>query len=151
MIDVILMAETNEALAKFGLAHGLLVPDGEGGWKNAKGVDWAYWAGSGLMKRSLGKYDAEGNTIAEPEFVPGLAIVLRLFGEFYKKDGIKRDGEWIKSKTLQFIYDNGTAGEVEGIPYHEIDGVRILKPSDVIAKLSEWGVPGHEFSGGNAL
>lgn len=148
MIDVILMADTNTALAQFGLAHGLLVSDGEGGWTNAPGVDWSRWAGSGIMLRSQGEYDAEGNTISEPVFVPGHAIVLRLYGAFYESDKIERDGDWFKSKTMQFIHDNGTATEVEGIPCTEVDGVRVFKPRDVLAKLKEWGVPGHEFAGG---
>jgi hypothetical protein len=39
---------------------------------------------------------------------------------------------------------------MQGIPYYEIDGVRLLRPQDVEAFVQSRNIPGHIWVGGNS-
>lgn len=171
MIDLILHAADKATLKTFAETNGLreqyvetpAAIDLETGevtrpavmaWRDKKGLEYAWWAGSGKMLRTPGTYDAEGNELTAPTYVNGVVAILRLHGEFFENDQLETAEEtteqWHRSKAARYIKNNGTAGTVQGINCYVLDGVRILRPQDVMGKLAEWGVPGHEFSGGNS-
>ena len=122
------------------------------GWRTRKGVEWCWWAGSGKLMRSPGTYDDEGNELTAPTYVAGLVAIIRLSGDFFSQDKLdaQPDAEqWARSKVVRYILRNGTVGQTGGIAFVEMDGVRLFRPGDVQAKIAEWGVPGHEWLGGN--
>ena len=100
-----------------------------------------------------------------PTYVPGFVALCRIYADFFDTDHITADQEldddgdhisdedrleqWGRSRVARYIKKNGTAGTALGIAYRELDGGRIFKPEHVMAKLDEWGVPGHEWLGHN--
>lgn len=121
-------------------------------WRTKPGVEWCWWAGSGKLMRSPGTYDAEGNELTAPVYVAGLVAIIRLSGEFFGQDRLDAEPDaeqWARSKVIRYIRQNGQLGQTAGIAFVEMDGVRLFRPSDVQAKLADWGVAGHEWLGGN--
>ena len=170
MIDLILHAADKATIKTFAETHGLreqyvetpAVIDPETGevttpavmaWRDKHGLEYVWWAGSGKMLRTLGTYDAEGNELTAPTYVNGVVVILRLHSDFFEDDRLDTEEEipeqHHRSKTARYIKNNGTADTVQGINCYVLDGVRLFRPADVQAKLTEWGVPGHEFLGGN--
>jgi len=168
VIDLILRAPDRATLVTFARNNGLMEqvvlardtdPDSptygeptETEWRLKKGVDYCWWAGSGQMMRSRGTYDEEGNQLTAPTFVPGVVAIMRLYADFFNEDRIEAEPDaeqWARSKVVKYIKDNGVIGQIQGIAYAELDGVQVFRPADVVAKLAEWGVAGHEWMGGN--
>lgn len=157
MIDLILWATDRATLRTFAQNNNLLVQDDEGNWKPRDGLEWDWWGGTGKLMRTQGTYDAEGNELTAPTYIPGEVLLLRIHGDFFNTDRLEPDEadpdkaeQWARSKVARFIKNNGTPGTVQGVNYYELDGVRIFRAADVQAKLVEWGVPGHEWLGGNS-
>jgi len=172
MIDLVLHTTDQATLATWAKTHGLMrevkvrdtdpesptfgemISQDPPEWQVRRGVEWCWWAGSGRMMRARGTYDEEGNELTPPQYVAGMVALLRLSGEFFNEDRIEAEPDaeqWARSKVVKYIKDNGQIGQTGGIAYVEMDGVRVFRPSDVQAKLSEWGVPGHEWLGGNVF
>jgi hypothetical protein len=112
--------------------------------------------------RTVGTYNADGTVATEPTYFPGVVLLLRVHPElFYTEDQIDQQAEppnpgeetesWSKSKFARYIKNNGTAGTAQGIDYYELDGVRLFKYQALLDKVEEWGVPSHQWAGGNAF
>lgn len=157
MLDLVLWALTKADMRAFAVKRGLFVSDGQGGHVARDGFEWSWWAGSGKMLQAHPEYDEEGNLLKGPVHMPGVVALARIHASFFDGDKIEpasddpeKGEQWARSKLVRFIRENGRIGQAGGIPYAEIDGVRVLRPADVQAKLAEWGAPGHEWLGGNA-
>lgn len=158
MIDIILWAPDRPTLRQFVINRGLLVDDGEGGFKRRDGFVDSWWAGTGNFMTAKGVYDNDGNEITPPTFSPGQVALLRVYGSYFSDDVIVPDDadpdkeeQWARSKIAQAIKNNGTPGSIQGgeITYYEWDGVRIFRAADVMTWLVANDLPGHEFMGGN--
>lgn len=163
MIDLILHCNAKSDLRAFAIANNLMrevmetVVDpetgersrqGTGEYKVRPGVEWCWWAGSGKMLRRAAVVDSEGNETTPGQYVNGFVAILRISGEMFRKD---KTDDGTRHKVIRYIKNNGTEGTAAGLTYFEIDGVRMFRPEDVNAKLQEWGVPGHQWLGGNVL
>ena len=126
--------------------------DSEGNTR--EGVRYCWWAGSGKFMTKKGTYDQDGNELTAPEFLPGHVILLRIDTQFWPEDKIAEQNEdgtleqWARSKVVRYIKNNGTLGTMAGIPYYELDGVRIFRPQDVQTWLDAKGLPGHVWRRG---
>jgi len=171
MIDLIFHATSKEHMEKAAAGFELYVPvtekqlvskateDQEAvyeevtvGWEWVPGITVSWWAGSGKMLKAKGTYDKEGNELTPPIFVDGIVGLFRLHGEFFENDKLESEEteQCYRSKVAAYIMENGEESEVEGIKCNTIQGVSILNPDSLSAKLKEWNVPGHVFSGGNS-
>lgn len=167
MIDLILHCPTGTAaLLAWAKTHPPANPlifeqdDGEGGTININrtGFEYCLWAGSGQFMTVKGTYDGEGNEITPPTFLPGTVALCRIYSEFFEDQYIDPAGaadpenpeQWEKNKVAKYIKDNGTLDSVGTIPYYEVDGVRIFRPTDVEAFLAANNIPGHIWLGGNS-
>lgn len=156
MIDLILWANTRATLRTFAQNNNLLVQseDSEGNitWVPRDGLEWDWWGGTGKLMRTPAVVDQDGNVTTPATYIPGEVLLMRIHGDFFNSDRIPDAADqeqWSRSKVARFIRNNGTPGTVQGVNYYELDGVRIFRAADVQAKLAEWGVPGHEWLGGN--
>jgi hypothetical protein len=166
-IDLILWAPDKATLATFAKsnppANPLMqdVDDGEGGTITVTrdGVSYCWWAGSGKMLTQLGTYDSEGNELTPPQYLTGVVALLRIHSDFFNQTRLNPDPEdpdaaeqWARSTVAKYIKDNGTPGTVAGgtIPYYELGGIRIFRPTDVEQFLSNNNLPGHIWVGGNS-
>lgn len=129
-------------------------------WTFPAGVYIAPWNETGKVMRAPGTYDAEGNELTPPTYIPGFAVIIRFAYDVEENDRIEgdtdEDGDTIpeedrdtiygKSQIVRFIKKNGTLGQAAGIPYYEMpNGLRFFRYEDVTAKCAEWGTPGHVF------
>ncbi len=140
MIDLILHADTKATLATFARARGLQVQSAEGEWVNRRGVEWDWWAGSGKFRT--------GGTDEAPVFYPGFVIILRLWDEAGAEDEAideTEEGVFRRSVIARYIKRNGTPTTVGTIPAYVIDGVTIMRRSDVDDWLAGRGLPTHVF------
>lgn len=121
------------------------------GWRWRTGITISWWAGSGKMLKAHGTYDEEGTELTAPVYVDGVVGLFRLHGDFEKGDRLGAESEgpqYLRSKVAAYLTAEGEAGDVEGIACNTLMGVGILNPTSLNKKIREWGVPGHEFSGG---
>lgn len=102
-----------------------------------------------------------------PTFVPGVLVIMRISGARFMADRIPADmandddgdpisvedraEQWGRSRIARWIKKNGTQGTNVGITYYEVDGVRIMRAQDVQERVAAWGVPGHQWLGGNSF
>jgi len=160
MIDLVLYATNRAALVAWGETNPPGRPliesidDGEGGTRKVAraGLEWAPWAGSGRFMTAAGEYDQDGNEITPPTFAPGYVIKMRIHSEFFDWDRLDTEPadpddvkEWERSKVAQYVRNNGTPGTMGGIPYYEVDGVRLFRRNDVEAFLNSNNLPSHTF------
>ena len=169
MIDLILRASTKADMGRWARDHGLMeryietpaVLDTETGeettpavmaWRNKPGLEWSWWNETGKLMTARGTYDAEGNELTAPSFAPGVVLLLRIHGEFFKDDNLtpaeddpEKDEQWARSKVVRYIKNNGTPGIVLGIRYYELDGIQVYKPEDVAEFIAARNVPDHRF------
>ena len=152
MIDLVIYAPTKGDLRTFAVARGLL-EDVEGELQKAKDFDYCWWAGSGQFIVSKGTYDPEGAEITPPTFAPGVVALLRIYttGDTIDPGATENPEQWHRSQVAKWVKDNGTLGSFFGgaVPYYDVAGVRLMRPSDVNTWLSSEGLPGHEWAGGN--
>jgi len=161
MLDIILYAPGGKAdLVAFAKAHPPANPllDDDGNVR--PGVDYCWWAGSGKFMTAKGEYDQNGDEIVPPSFAPGVVALLRISGSFfentkladqeYDEEGTPQLEQHQRSAVVNYIRNNGTPGTMQGIPYYEIDGVRLLRPQDVEAFVQSRNIPGHIWVGGNS-
>lgn len=156
MIDLILYAPTKQDMLTWAETNPPNNPmryrDVESAWQIRPGLEWSWWGGDGKFKTSAGSSDPS-SVYVEPTYASGVVMRLRIHGEFFDwgrldvssaedPDDIK---EWERSRTAQYIKDNGTPGTMGGIPYYEVDGVRIFRERDVQTFISSRGLPGHVF------
>ena len=160
MIDIILYAPNKATLLTFAENHPPINPLASRNADNElvirQGVDYCWWAGSGKFMTQVGTYDAEGNEITPPTYLPGVVALMRIYGSFFESNILVPDSEdpdkdeqWARSKIAKYIKDNGTPGTMGGIPYYEIDSVRLFRPTDVEEFLANNNIPGHIWVGGN--
>ena len=158
MIDLILYAPSKAALTTWAETNPPNNPmrylDADSAWQIRPGLEWSWWGGDGNFKTSAGSFNVNSDAWAvEPTYAPGVVMRLRIHGEFFDwgrldvssvedPDDIK---EWELSRTAKYIKDNGTPGTMGGIPYYEVDGVRIFREKDVQTFISSRGLPGHVF------
>jgi len=90
-------------------------------------------------------------------FSPLLVAIVRVYADFFTSQQIDPSDpdydateQWGRNKIAQYIKNNGTPGTMGGIPYYELDGVRMLRPVDVQDFLATNNLPGHEWLGGNS-
>lgn len=124
-----------------------------------EGVEYSWWAGSGKFMTDPGSGgNPDDPEYVAPSFAPGAVALLRINTRFWPEDKIAEQNEagtleqWERSKVTKYIKDNGRPGTMAGgtIPYYELDGVRIMRPSDVESWLSANNIPGHTWVSGNA-
>lgn len=162
MIDLILWANTKAKFANFARtnppANPLQQQDDEGNWVDRRGFTWVWWAESGKLMTARGTYDQDGNEVTPPTYLPGFVALVRIHGDFFNQNILtpdeadpEKDEQWARNKVAQYIKNNGTPGTMGGIPYYEVDGVRMFRPQDVTAYLSANNLPGHEWLGGNSF
>ena len=160
MIDLILWANTKATFATFARTNGLLIQDAEGNDSLRDGFSYVWWAESGKLVTAQGTYDAEGNELTPPTFLPGFVALCRISGGFFDSDRLDpaeddpdKEEQYTRSKVARYIKNNGTPGTLAGgsIRYFELSGVRIFRPRDVFDWLASRGLPGHEWLGGNSL
>lgn len=165
MIDFILWASTKAAFANFARtnppANPLQQQDADGNWFDRRGFTWVWWAESGKMMTAKGTYDQDGNEITPPSFLPGFVALCRIHGDFFHQNRIEVGDpdydendvqeQWGRNRVARYIKTNGTPGTMGGIPYYEVDGVRMFRPADVTAFLAANNLPGHEWLGGNSF
>lgn len=95
-------------------------------------------------------------------FVPGVTYLFQIFPPYAQDDRLEyvpdnedddsRDFQDRRSKLVEYVKNNvngSTGTTTEGIPYLELDGVRIFKPKDAVERLQSLGIPGWEMLGGN--
>jgi hypothetical protein len=77
---------------------------------------------------------------------------MRVHGEFFDWDQLNETPadpddvkEWERSRIAQYVRNNGTPGTMGGIPYYEVDGVRLFRRKDVDTFTSSNNLPGHVF------
>ena len=163
MMDFVLYAPGGKsALATFAQNHPPANPlmDAEGNTR--EGVSYCWWAGSGNFMTAKGTYDQDGNEITPPTFAPGAVALMRIHTSFwestkladqtYDENGNPQLEQWQRNSVVKYIKDNGTPGTMAGgtIPYYELDGVRILRATDVDAFCDANGIPKHIWVGGNS-
>jgi hypothetical protein len=119
---------------------------------------FAVFTGTATVGQSLDVYSG-------PTFVSGEVLLMRIHGSFFNSDRFtgdtddegqtipesERSESWGKSRIARYVRKNGTEGTTEGIQHFEIDGVRIFRAADVLSLVASWGVPGHEWLGGNSF
>tara|TARA_R110000823_G_scaffold123406_1_gene249418 strand:- start:27 stop:503 length:477 start_codon:yes stop_codon:yes gene_type:complete len=156
MIDLVIYAPTKDDLRSFAVARGLLetvVEEEVTSYVKAKDFDYCWWAGSGQFIVSKGTYDTEGAEVTPPTFAPGVVALLRVgaTGDEIDPGATENPEQWHRSQVAKWVKDNGTPGSFFGgaIPYYDVAGVRLMRPSDVKAWLSSEGLPGHEWAGGS--
>ena len=156
MIDLIIYAPTKGDLHTFAVARGLLetvVEEGVTSYVKAKDFDYCWWAGSGRFLTAKGTYDTEGVELTAPTFAPGVVALLRIAtaGDAIDPGATENPEQWHRSQVAKWVKDNGTLGSFFGgaVPYYDVAGVRLMRPSDVNAWLSSEGLPGHEWAGGS--
>lgn len=84
--------------------------------------------------------------------IAGVVAILRFSGEFFnedKLDAAEDEEQWMRSRIAGYIKNNGAAIKVLGINGYEMDNVKLFRPQDVMAKVSEWDVYPHQYQGGN--
>jgi hypothetical protein len=124
------------------------------------GISYCWWSGSGKFMTDPGTGgDPEDPGYVEPTYAPGHVALLRIHSEFfdntkladqtYDEEGNPQLEQHQRSAVAKYIKDNGTPGTMAGIPYYELDGVRILRPQDVEAYCQANGIPGHRWASGN--
>ena len=166
MIDLILWAAAKADLVQFAKNYSLIerkgrVLDGdpesptfgdvlvEGEWVERRGFEYTPWAGSGLFQTGG---TGEGETYV-PTYAAGFVYIIRLSGAVADEDVAEADetetGQASYSKLARWAKRNGVIGQMAGINYAEIDGVRVFRPSDVDTWLTARNLPGHIWSGGN--
>jgi hypothetical protein len=147
VIDLILWANTKNALLTWAKANPPNAPLVDANNKPVKGVRYCWWNGDGKM------ITVKGDFVTPNTYLTGVIGVLRLHSTYFDADKIDAEGEqWARSKVVKYIKDNGTPGTVAGgaITYYELDGIRIFRPADVQAWLLANNLPGHEWVGGNS-
>jgi hypothetical protein len=156
MIDLVIYAPTKGDLRTFAVARGLLetvVEEGVTSYVKAKDFDYCWWAGSGQFMTAKGTYDGEGLQITPPTFVAGVVALLHIgtTGDAIDPGATENPEQWHRSQVAKYVKDNGTLGSffAGAVPYYDVAGVRLMRPSDVTAWLSSEGLPGHEWAGGN--
>ena len=162
MIDLVLYAADKATLRTWGETNPAGRPliesidDGEGGTiKQARpGLEWSWWAGSGQFMTDAGSQtDPETDPgYVAPTYAPGVVLLMRVHGEFFDWDRLEETPadpddvkEWERSKIAQYVRNNGTPGTMGGIPYYEVDGVRLFRRKDVDTFTSANNLPGHVF------
>lgn len=161
MIDLVLWAASKADMLTWGKTNPPANPlveeqdDGEGGTINVArpGLEFGWWAGSGDFMTAAGTYDGEGIELTPPTFASGVVALLRVHSDFWENDRLEvvpadpEDvKEWERSKIAQHLRDNGTPGTMAGsIPYYELNGVRIIRRTDVNTFLAANTLPGHTF------
>ena len=89
------------------------------------------------------------------EYLDGLVYLVRLSFDVADEDQADEDetetGQAAKSKIVRWAKRNGTVGQTGGgdLDFAEVDGVKIFQPDQVNAWLTNRGLPGHEWLGGN--
>ena len=156
MIDLVIYAPTKGDLRTFAVARGLLetvVEDEVTSYVKAKDFDYCWWAGSGQFMTAKGTYDPEGVELTPPTFAPGVVALLRIYttGDSIDPGATENPEQWHRSQVAKWVKDNGTPGSFFGgaVPYYNVAGVRLMRPSDVNSWLASEGLPGHEWAGGN--
>lgn len=152
MIDLILWASDRTTLETFAKNNNLLIKDAEDNWIYREGLSWSWWGGSGKVLSAEATFDVEGNELTPATYLEGVVAIIRIHGKFYEDDKIESESpnQHERSKFVKYIHNNGTKGAVIGLNFYELEEVRIGYPEEVNSKLSEWGVPGHIFAGGNS-
>lgn len=156
VLDLILWGNTKAAIATFARTNppGNPLMDADGNVR--PGVDYCWWGGSGQIMKTKAVMD--GMTVVTPAtYIPGFAMIMRLHTVMYEADKLTpAQGEteqWHRSRVVKYIKDNGVFGRTSAangnIPYYELSGVRIFRPTDVFAWLDANGLPGHYWVGGN--
>jgi hypothetical protein len=141
-MDIILQAPNIAAIRNFAFLHGLTV-----GSKEREGVEFSLWGGTG-------KFLTAANP---PTFAPGVVVLVRFFGGFLRENRLRpldtdpgRNEQWSRHKLLRRMKQNGTTGTTGGIPWIQLDGVRLYRPSDVEAFIVANNLPRHLWSNGNS-
>lgn len=146
MIDLVLYAPDKPTFATFAEANNLFDADG-----NPKpGLDYCWWAGSGKLMTSAPVIDANGDETTPPQFLPGVALLLRIT---LASDVIATGTEqWQRSKIARYIETNGTYSATflgQPIQNYTLSGVSLFRAVDVFDWLAAHSLPGHEWLGGN--
>lgn len=163
MIDIILYAPTGKStIAAFAKAHPpanpMLQEDADGNDIIRPGISWCWWGGTGNFMTAPAVVDENGDVTTPATYAPGAVAMLRVSADFFGDRLEPAEGDpdaaeqWARSKVAQYIKNNGTFGSMVGgtIPYYELDGVRLLRPSDVEAFMSANNCTRHEWLGGNS-
>lgn len=152
MIDIILYSPTGkQAIVAFARNHPPGNPLLDSDNNVRRGVSYCWWGNDGDFMTDPG----DENT--PPTFAPGKVALLRINSQFFDdhlepaEDDPDREEQWARSKVARYIRNNGTPGTMAGIPYYQIDGVRLLRPSDVQAFIQANNTIGHEWVGGNSF
>ncbi len=163
-LDIILYAPNKPALAVFGKAHPPANPLLQNDGNTRDGVSYCWWSGSGKFMTAPGVPSGNDNDpwTTPPTFLPGVVMLLRLHSAFFDDNEIKEgDPDYVepadpdnieqheRCRVVRYVKENGVLGTMGGIPYYEIDNVRLFRPSDVETFLTAKGVPAHIWVGGN--
>ena len=158
-LDLFLYAANKAALVAFAKSNPPANPLLDEDNNPRQGVMYVWWKETGKFMTQAGTYDAEGEEITPPTYLPGVLLLLRIHASFfdntkladqtYDEDGNPQLEQHQRSAVVKYIKDNGTPGTMGSLPYYELDGVRIFRPADVEAYLAANNLSGHEWVGGN--
>ncbi len=158
MIDLVLYAPTGKSdIVNFARSNPPNNPLLDEDNNARQGVSYCWWGNDGDFMTSPAVVDGEGNVTTPATFAPGKVMLLRISPEFFDDRLVPDDADpdkeeqWARSKIARYVKNNGTPGTMAGgtIPYYEIDGVRLLRPSDVKSFIAANNTVGHEWVGGN--
>lgn len=114
-------------------------------------IDFCWWAGTGKFPTSNFTLDANGNVATEPTYAPNFVGLLRVRTPADDIASPVDMEQWSRSRIAKYIKDNGTQGTTLGIPYYELNGVRMMKADSVMSWLAANNLSGHTWAGGNSL
>jgi len=142
MIDLILHAATRADMRTFAINSNLLVEhiDKETGKSSLvprPNADWLWWYGNGKIMKAAAVLDAGGNVTTHAKYFAGVFIIARISGAKLRRD------------TLRKRFKSATSGTRFGVPYREIDGVRLFSAATLTEQLKSKGLPVHQWQGGN--
>ena len=133
--DIVMRGNDRQELVDWGERNGLIDTDEDGNKRLKDGFDSCRWADTGQFMRT--PPGPEGNPPAT--YINGYFQILRFLE--------RRQAQYNQLiETLQF---EGQEGDIDGITFYRWDGVEFCVGSEVLEACEQWGVPYHEWSGGN--
>ena len=144
MIDLILHASTRAEMRTFAINNNLLLEltdkeTGKTSFAPRPNSSWLWWYGNGKMVKAAAVLDTDGKITAPAKHFAGVFVIARISGAKLKRD------------TLRKRFSSATNGTRFGIPYREIDGVRLFNAAKLTEQLRSKGLPVHQWQGGNSF
>lgn len=153
-MDLILRADTRQQMMDALVANGFLKVDEDQNYTTVYGFDYIPWMGSGVLMKQQPQYDVEGNIIQSGVQVPGYFVLARISDPddqiIPDENDPNKEEQFARSRFVRDFKANATESITgDNIRVLSLNGLEIWNPFDLFQRLSEWGVPGHQFGNGN--